>query len=52
MREKESGRERKRGREREVYLPCDMEFVEGVTSLMRRTNHINAEACRIPKTEY
>ena len=32
-----------------LHIACRIGFVEGVATLLGRTNHINAEACRIPE---
>lgn len=32
-----------------LHIACRIGFVEGVATLVGRTNHINAEACRIPE---
>jgi ankyrin repeat protein len=32
-----------------LHIACRIGFIEGVATLLGRTNHINAEACRIPE---
>ena len=32
-----------------LHLACRMGFAQGAVALLNRTNHINAEGCRIPE---
>ena len=32
-----------------LHLACRMGFSQGTVALLNRTNHINAEGCRIPE---
>ena len=32
-----------------LHLACRMGFIQGAVTMLNRTNHINAEGCRIPE---